>query len=323
MAVVWTGIALACTETFEIDFPEEPQQLVVYSLFHPDSVWQISVSATKDLNSPGEPYPVVNEAIVEIYRGDQHVDALVFQGYLAPGKVIDNIRGVTYDTVFWRKENLYRSQRGMKPEPGVAYTVRVSAPGYPSVEASSSIPEGASATLGKFSINRSANSSGFNGQSLEITSVIRDVPNENNFYLVGAAYPIAELHAGQDGIYDDTVYYRQFAALETVDIQSIRLQDFKLFSDQSFFGITYPATFSLALDESFIMTNPDSLTLYLGEVSESFYRYYEALEAQGEYGVGFVNLTDPPKAYSNVEGGLGVFAGYNTVDFPIYRKDFE
>ena len=323
LVTIGVGALTACTETFEVDFPEEPPQLVVYSLFHPDSVWQVAVSTTKDLNSPGTPYPVVDKATVEIYQNDQRVDELAFQGRLVPGIVIDNVRGLTYDTMVWRREHLYRSPRGTKPEPGVTYTVRVSAPGYPSVEASSRIPEGTSATLGNFSINRRASLPGSNGQSLEITSVIRDVPNENNFYLVGAAYPIVELHAGPDGIYDDTVYYRQFATLGTVDIQSIRLQYFKLFSDQSFFGIAYPATFSLALDESFIMTNPDSLTLYLGEVSESFYRYYEALEAQGEYGVGFVNLTDPPKAYSNVEGGLGVFAGYNTVDFSIYRKDFE
>ena len=313
---------VACTETFEIDFPEMPQQLVVYSLFHPDSVWQVSVSATKDLNSPGAPYPVVSEATVEIYQGERRVDELVFQGYLDPETVIDNLRG-TYDTVFWREETIYRSERGIRPEPGIPYTVRVSAPGFSSVEATSSIPSGPSATLGTSRINRRAIPSGSSSQLLELSSTINDVPGENNFYLVGASYLLLELQAGQDGIYDDTVYYREYSALETANIQSIRLQNFKLFSDQSFYGIAYPVTFNLTLDDLFILINPDSLTLYLGEVSEPFYRYYQSLEAQGDYGVDFVNLTDPPKAYSNVEGGLGVFAGYNTVDFSVYRKDFE
>lgn len=309
----------ACTETIEVDFPEEPQQLVVYSLFHPDSVWQVSVSSTKDLNSPNTPYPVINEATVEIYQGDQLVDQLVFQGYLAPGRVIDNIRGVAYDTVFWRREDQYRSERGIKPEAGVTYTLYVSASGYPPVEATGSIPDSPSAILGAFSMKRNTD---VYGQALEITSVIRDEPRQNDFYLAGASYPSMEWHGRPDGGYD-TVYRQQFASLETVDIQSTRLQNFRLFSDQSFYGIAYPITFRLEIDESFTQVNPDSLTLYVGSVSEPFYRYYEALEAQGTYGVGFVNLTDPPKAYSNVEGGLGVFAGYNTVDFTLYRDDFE
>ena len=319
MAIACIGTALGCTETFEIDFPEEPQQLVIYSLFHPDSVWQVAVSTTKDLNSPGTPYPVVDQATVEIYQDDQRVDELAFQGYMVPSKVIDNVRGITYDTMIWRREHLYRSQRGTKPEPGVTYTVRVSAPGYPSVEATGRIPDFPSVTLEAFKIT---DPSRFNSQFLEITSVIRDNPDQNDFYLAGISYPILELHDGQNGGYD-TVYNRQFVMLEMVDIQSIYLQQFKLFSDQSFFGITYPVKFGVELDETIVLQNLDSLTLYLGAVSESFYRYYEALEAQGEYGVGFVNLTDPPKAYSNVEGGLGVFAGYNTVDFSVYRKDFE
>ena len=320
VAMLWIATAIGCTETIEVDFPEEPPQLVVYSLFHPDSVWEVSVSSTKDLNSPNTPYSVINEATVEIYQGAQRVDELTFQGYLTPGKVIDNVRGVSYDTVFWRRENQYRSERGLKPEPGVMYTVYVSAPGYPSVEATSSVPDSPSATLEAFSTK--GNTDDFYDRTLEITSVIRDAPGQNDFYLAGASYPILELQARPDGTYD-TTYRRQFASLETVDVQSTRLQEFKLFSDQSFYGITYPITFSLLLDEQFVVTNPDSLTLYVGSVSEPFYRYYEALEAQGEYGVDFINLTDPPKAYSNVDGGLGVFAGYNTTDFRIDRRAFE
>ena len=315
LVAIGTEALVACTDTFEIDFPEEPSQLVVYSLFHPDSVWQVSVSATKDLNSPEVPYPVISEATVEIYRGSERVDELVFQGYLEPSKVIDNVRGVTYDTVVWRKENLYRSERGIKPEPGVAYTVRVSVPGYPSAEATSSLPSSPSVTLESISIN---NGTDYYSRTLEITTAILDQADRNDFYLAGASYQLLELHSGQDGVYDDTVYVRQFGTLETINVQSTQLQEFKLFSDQSFYGITYPLTFGVLLDESFVMTNPDFLTLYVGAVSEPFYRYYEALEAQKNYGAGFVNLTDPPKAYSNIEGGLGVFAGYTTTDFSIY-----
>ena len=154
-----------------------------------------------------------------------------FKGIWSQARCIDNVRGITYDTMIWRREHLYRSQRGTKPEPGVTYTVRVSAPGYPSVEATGRIPDSPAITLEAFKIT---DPSGFNSQFLEITSVIRDNPDQNDFYMAGASYPLMELHGRPDGSYD-TVYHQQFAWLETVDIQSIYLQQFKLFSDQSFF----------------------------------------------------------------------------------------
>lgn len=313
---------MSCTETIEIDFPEEDQQLVVYSLFHPDSVWQVSVSATKDLNSPGAPYPVIDEATVEIYQGNQQIDVLEFQGYLDPTTVRDLSRGITYDTVFWRKETLYRSAQGAQPKPDVDYTVRVSAPGYASVEATSRIPINPTIMIEKVNLDKDIRQSEFDDRYLKVTSKIHDFADQNNFYLAGAFYKNFELHLREDSLYD-SVFYKEYTLVETTDIQSIRLQTLDLFSDQSFFGISYPVEFSIRLDYLFTANDIDSLVLFTGLVSEPFYRYYESLKAQEEYGVGLVNLTDPPKAYSNVENGLGIFAGYNTINFTIYREDFE
>jgi hypothetical protein len=309
----------SCTKEIEMDFPQEPDQLVIYSLFHPDSVWQVSVSTTKDLNTPFAPYDVVNEAVVEIYQGQQLVDQLEFQGYLDPTRVQDNVRGITYDTVFWRNEHIYRSEEGFKPEAGVAYTVVVSAPGYNSVTATDQIPRLPLIEVEEVGTPTDRNWPGINpnDEYITTTAVVHDVDGENNYYLTGASYMLPR-YQYEDGVVYDTLYRHQYLETATFEIRSISLYPYELFSDQSFYGISYPVLIGVRLDQGFTFNEVNRLSLHTGIVSEAFYKYYKSAERQKLYGVDLVNLTDPPIIYSNVEGVLGIFAGYNTIDFDVH-----
>lgn len=319
--VIWLLLlsgTVSCTKEIEVDFPQEPDQLVIFSLFHPDSVWQVSVSTTKDLNTPFAPYDVVSEAVVEIYQDQQLVDQLEFQGYLDPTRVQDNVRGITYDTVFWRNENIYRSEEGFKPEAGVAYTVVVSAPGYTSVTATNQIPHLPLIEVKEVDRRTDRNWPGFNPNEAytAVTTVIHDAKDENNFYLAGASYMMPR-YQYENGVIYDTTYQHQYLEAVTFEIRSTSLYPYKLFSDQSFYEISYPVLIGIRLDELFTLMSVNQLSLHVGIVSEAFYKYYESFERQNLYGIGLVNLTDPPIIYSNVEGGLGIFAGYNTRDFDV------
>ena len=267
----------ACTETFEIDFPEEPPQLVVYSLFHPDSVWQVSVSSTKDLNSPNTPYPVIDNATVEIYQGEQLVDELAFRGRLEPAIAI-GLDGTRSDTVVWRRADEYRSERGIRPEVGVAYTLRVLAPGYPTATATGRIPAVPAVTIGETRYNQNEGVWPYD-ESVEISGVIRDVPEQNNFYMVGASVQEPKQEERADDGYD-TIYVRTYVPATPLNIRTVGLRDFTLFSDQSFFGIAYPLRFRVGISEEFENAGVDSVTLHLGAIEEPFYRYYETLKAQ-------------------------------------------
>ena len=289
-------------------------------MFHPDSVWQVSVSSTKDLNSPNAPYLVIDEATVEIYRGEQLIDELPFRGRLKPATAIAT-DGTRSDTVIWNRADEYRSTRNIRPEAGIDYTLRVSAPGYPTVTATGRIPDAPSVTLSSARLNPDEGVLSFD-KSLEVSGTVRDVPEQNNFYMVGASFQNLRRRRQPDDSYD-TTYFREYLFAAPLDVRVVGVHRFSLFSDQSFFGIDYPLVFRAGLSDLIIEEDTSAVTLHLGTIEEAFYRYYETLEAQDNYRVGIVNLTDPPQAYSNVENGLGVFAGYNTVDFKIYREDWE
>jgi len=317
LLLILYGLA-SCTQEIEVDFPQEADQLVVYSLFHPDSVWKVSVSSTKDLNTPFAPYEVIDQATVEVYQDDALVDVLEYQGFLEPGLVQDNVRGITYDTVFWRNETTYLSKEGLKPEVGVTYTLVVSAPGYATVRGSDRIPELPNVEVEATDISTDRDWPGFNPNDnfVAVTALIRDNLESNDYYLAGVSY-MSTAYLFEDGVVIDSTYSEQYLEVETFEIRSTSINPFKLFSDQSFFGIDYPLLIGARLDQLFTLNELNSFRMHLGIVSEAFYKYYESSERQSIYSINLVNLSDPPIIHSNLDGGLGIFAGYNIIDFDV------
>lgn len=103
----------SCKKDIYISIPEEPPQLVVNCLFNSDSVWKVFVGKTM---SPKDTLlqSIVEQAEVTLMEGDQ-----------------------SFPLAYWG-DGYYGINK--KPVEGVDYTLKVSAPGFQSVEARSRLP---------------------------------------------------------------------------------------------------------------------------------------------------------------------------------------
>lgn len=115
--ILWAGIIFtACTEVIELEFPDHQPLLVVNSLSSPDENWRVQVSLSKDLNDEAF-YPLIDNAVVELYEEGVLLEQLPNQG-----------------------NGMYASANNL-PIAGTEYTLKVSATGYESVQATIRMPE--------------------------------------------------------------------------------------------------------------------------------------------------------------------------------------
>lgn len=303
----------ACTEVIEVDFPSHEPLLVVNCRFNPDSVWHVEVSASREIGSP-ESYQFVDNAIVEIYEGNRLIDQLEYQGKKIPTKILDIDRGIEIDTFLYENETVYRSGRNVTPKPSIDYTIKVTAPGFPIALATDRIPINPEFSLQSIEIKSDTRDGKYNSnQFLEITTIIQDKAESEDYYFIRAYVPDSTYqYIGDQQV---AVPYNRLISIEDVfDIQAVQLNEMWIFSDQSFFGTNYPLRIGL---DGLQIGDEESFVVQIGAVSTSFYRYYTTYQEQRFYGNGLVTLTDPPKVYNNINGGLGVFAGYNNQELTI------
>ncbi|MGI9175802.1 MAG: DUF4249 family protein, partial [Rhodothermales bacterium] len=114
----------ACETAVEIELPEEEPRLVINSLFQTGNLWAVEVSESQSVLSDDALEPVTS-ATVEIMEDGEVVETLVYEPQRA-------------DRLF--VPPLYRS-RQHRPEAGRTYTIRASAPGFPTAEATAQVPE--------------------------------------------------------------------------------------------------------------------------------------------------------------------------------------
>ena len=120
--VIFVGLfsLIGCTSPVELDFPGSySPKITVNSVFNPDSAWTVYVQQST-------PYAdSVNWK--DFYILNAHVSITDGQG------VTEQLRHVG--------DGIYKSFQGLRPVPGMEYTLRVDAPSFVPVQAKSSAPE--------------------------------------------------------------------------------------------------------------------------------------------------------------------------------------
>ncbi|CAN5914858.1 hypothetical protein BH24BAC1_BH24BAC1_39190 [soil metagenome] len=188
-----------CYNDLELDFPEHKSLLVVNSVFNPDSLWKVNLTASRGLPKL-DPFPVVEGATVLLYRGQQRVDSLVYRG-----------------------QGIYGS-RHSKPEVPGPYTIRVSAPGYPAAEATDVLP--ARPAVQGVEVDRSG--VGLPEPRVRVTFALNDLKAEENYYFLYLYYP--QEHQGRSFLSPLSFNFAD-PLQETYDFQNRRL-----FPDKTFNG---------------------------------------------------------------------------------------
>ena len=292
-------LCLGCETVVEVAPPEYDSEPVVTSFFSPDSAWSVtmhrSLGATVKRDVTRE---YIADASVMIMNGSNMVDILSYQG-----------------------NGRYVSSTGGLPTDGIQYTLRVDFPGKPSIQATSAAPS--PVVISDYSIE--SRQPGFHivpVSKYQLRIVFSDISG-TNFYRIGV-YRRERNHNAFDEEDPDSLYRTvefdglspgwfcgyssdDVAEVDPTDTGGVSNPSCREFSvtDRLFDGKEYSwsgITFDLA-DE----IGRKELRLIISSLSEDYYRYLQSLERN----VFYDPLTQEPfPIYSNVSGGLGVFAGY-------------
>ncbi len=295
---------MACETVVEIDPPAYDPELVVTSYFEPDSLWSAAIHRSLGAGESLDPAAqYVENATVTILSNSDIVDTLRYAG-----------RGH------------YVSNSERYPVAGKPYTLRAQVPGMTTVEAVSAAPVPTPIT--EISLENLGEVSSGAPVSPEYKFRIRfrlEDPPGRNFYRFGI-YEFRgnffRRHSYPDLNLPDSVY--QSIPLDAGDVSwSCNYSDAyrgtpstgcpsctcinAALTDQLFDGQSYQVSVTFSLDPSSGGTRNEVLLL-LSTLSEDYFEVKRTLAEQAEQNAAF---SAPLDIYSNVKGGLGVFAGYS------------
>lgn len=292
-------LCLGCETVVEVSPPEYDSEPVVTSFFSPDSTWSVTmhrslgVTVKRDVTRE-----YISDASVRIMDGSNMVDILNYQG-----------------------NGRYVSSTGDLPTSGIQYTLRVDIPSKPSIQATSSAPS--AVVISDYSIEyRPRESDIIPASRYHLKIVFSDAPGKS-FYRIGVYRRVKASQLATGEVVPDSIY------------KSIWVEDFSPGWSCGYFDDVDPIEpgAGSSLCEEFVVTDRlfegkdyswsgttlgpsdrrgrKELRLIISSLSEDYYRYLQSLERN----VFHDPLTQEPfPMYSNVSGGLGVFAGYTNTN---------
>ena len=287
-AALLSGLALACCEEpVELDIAQPKSRLVINSNFFPDEPVSLRITATRPVGSA--PVTSITDAVVSLYEGNELAEELRYD----PS---DNGGPGGY----------YRTQH-FRPQVGQRYTVHVRAPGYDPVMAVSSIPEAVQLTglriVGLSSVIREGRLT----YDFTLAVDFDDPKDEVNYYDLRVYQQVTPYKLGDSG---DTI--RMSSYLKTVSTPQHRAGQSEtisvLLQDRGPSGEVRVQLQSHLDPQQELL---GELIAELRTVSPEYYYFQRSLgpDLSGVSG----ELQEPIILFNNVESGLGIFAGYTSV----------
>ena len=310
----------ACQEDLILnaDLPEPDAELVVSGLFEPDSPWTVYVNTNTPLVGTAAPEAVIS-ARVEILEGEQVIEALPFDKSLfLEALPFEGVTATSGGTIA-----RYRSQ-AQRPEVGKDYRIRVSAEGYDTVTGADVVPRRVPIIASTFTDHVGTDEV---GTLAEVRLSFDDPASETNYY---------NLRVHQRGFdkKNERVSGSQswgFSVISDLQDDFFGADPDDFLGDGEIFeanedGVTFSDVFFEGQQKEVVLQvrggaacgsvsqNDDSLVcqtvVELSAVTEAFYRYHRTLQFQNEASEN--PFAEPVSIMSNLNNGMGIFAGYNT-----------
>ena len=335
--ILTASTLMSCETVLEnVTVPYE-ERLVVSSFISPqDSLVEVIVSKTKpvtgvttgtnDFNNQNYFYDILKGATVQISDGQQKAN-LAYKEIIKPFSLVYD--PITKKQTFATRPGYFISTKEFSIIAGKTYTLIVSASGLPTATATCTVPTKSLVNQSDLEIvdnglDSSVSGSTYsNGQLIKVnyryhkkyTVKIKDNPSEENFYSVGYLSQKIEQTKGSDG--------------KIIILPPLNLQEpyGDLLSDYRKNGAVLnfiPLRMNLASDNN---NNPNlkvisyKVSCFVAITDKIFYQYNKSVGSSS----GIYNdnpFTEPVLTYTNINGGLGVFAGYNMtrVDIDLLKK---
>lgn len=301
--------ASTCERTLEIEI-DEPVRLVAIGEFSPNGPFQIAVSQSRSLFEQ-ESFNTIyrRDAKVELWQSGNAIEQLEFVGQL------------TSAIPFYQSKKY--------PETEVIYDLTIEVPGYPVLSSSGYIPKQIYWTdvrIDRFDIETIEDSElpeqlAYN---IDLSLIWSDPEGEKNYYQINVYKPITFFYLeGIDTVKNDF----EPAHPEMLDIGVDLAEGFVvnhnggiLIEDESVNGqeIVVPLSFEFFLNPSTEIL--EKMYVELRHVSEDYYQFHRSLTVQQEQVINNTPLTEPVVVHSNIDQGIGIFAGYNSHQDTIILK---
>ena len=313
LAVIWGCALCGCETVVDLDVPGgyEPK-LIIESQFSPDSLWTMRAGKSTAFGATADPRDlIVPDARIVIF---------------GEGRFRDTLRHVG--------NGIYRTTNNLRPASGYVYRVQAAAPGLPSAEARGWAPPLESEWV---EMQAAANSGPTESDPYTVRLRMADLPGGNYYSLTlyqvvtvcrnARGFIRIENGPGYSSRYQVNVFRSTWPSfrsyVEAVDDPTYPDLDntywTAFFSDELFEATTREFTITFTPT----VTEPDNqlFMLVLTALSDDLFAYERSLELHDYYLFGpSLTTTRPVTVYTNVAGGLGIFAGYTS---DTYRFDLE
>lgn len=304
----------ACQSDFVIDanLPKVPDELVVNSLFQPDSLFEVFLNTSKPLLSREKVDAVIN-AKVEILQGGVVVDELVYD----PNKAASSFLFFGGSSEDGERIASYRSST-LFPEVGQEYSIRVSADGFDDVTGSGNVP--APVEIDEVILTSNVFDDPDLGPRSEIRIRFKD-PKGTNFY--NLQYHHRTLSVENEQWFS---YSTGFRVLTPLQDDLFGADPNELIQGGSpgqagDGGVSFSDVFFEGEEKEIVIEvsgrNCGGSTdarcehvVELSTVTEAFYNYHRTAELQ--FVASENPFAEPVRVRSNMSNDMGIFAGVNT-----------
>jgi hypothetical protein len=275
---------IACTTVVDFDIPLDEPKIVTNGLFSPDSLWQFQVTSSKNILdvTPGSFFQSVSNATITVY--DQN------------GEPIETITGSA------DKNFVYSYKGKTKPMADQLYSIEVAINNQSLLLSSGKAPMPIPIT------SVVADSSAFASDGkVKMKITFKDPVTEKNFYTVKIVEDAQFIFNNDTLSLTQELYYD--VVEQSLNVNGTGLE--QLINDNFFNGKEH--TFDLKIyprSHSFgTQILEQHVRVFLLNVSEEYYKYFTTKSLQ-EYTNGDP-FAQPVQVFNNIEGGLGIFAGYS------------
>lgn len=335
----------ACEKEIKFDKKLVQPRLVLNSFITSDSIIDVKISASKSIPGVERTFVWPEDATVKLFVDDVETETL--KTYL-----IDYPE--TEDQYYYYDETDSRPRVGYhtvntKAETGKTYRLEVSHPDYETATSETYIPEQVK-ILSHSSEEVTENRDGYNQKFQTFKIKFKDPDGEKNYYRLS----INNFSGRWMRNWEDESDTSGFILLINQEVTQVMSDDrllnpdeedandflfgspsnvYNLFTDDFIDGKEHELEFSIGKDfQTAYSPNGDLkdstnklgefnwYTISLQSITEEAYLYMRASYAQHWYGDDF--FSEPVQAYSNVENGVGIFAGYNSSSFSVKEGEY-
>ncbi len=297
----------SCSKIIDIDIPDKEKHIDVIGVMNSESILKMNISKSVSILQSTEGYyseegnfissniDFVSNASVKIYENNVYKDTLSFTEY---GNYIANF----------------------KPVVGSTYKIEVNVPNCETVDAENTIPDKVEIILID-TLTVSSTSFIDTEKMLRCEIKFTDPSEVNNYYYFNICGK--KTYTWYDEYNDSLIVWTDSSNVDFDTNDPMIDNDSKIntgiiFNDNVINGQTY--TLNIDFDKYFSDSTMFHFNLY--SISSDYYLYLKSLNKQRE-SIGGGPFTEAVQVYTNINNGVGIFAGINKSTYSILARNTD